>query len=164
MRISNKRVRRLSVMTAKATSKASLREEKENGNVMSQEDKILGIISIGGDWSLKEIKAAYIAKWGDIETSSVSARCNTLKGDEYRNIPAKIFEVGTRKCSISGKVINCLAVERQKGLGEYQAWVEGGKTKDEQLARYNSAPNHMKKQIASHMKTVIQLRGNKNVR
>lgn len=136
----------------RCTSKAAYLEEKENGNVLTQEEKILEIISIGGDWSLKEIKAAFSAKYGDIETSSVSGRANKLKAD------GKIFEVATRKCSISNKVINALAIERQKSLGEYQAWVEGGKTKKEQLARYDKAPNHMKPQIASHMKTVQALR------
>lgn len=92
-------------MTVKCISKAAYLEEKMTGKVMSQEDKILEIIAIGGDWSLKEIKAAYTAKWGDIETSSVSARCNALKDPSN----PKIFEVRTRKCSISDKVINALS-------------------------------------------------------
>lgn len=141
----------------RATSKASLLEERETGRVLSQEDKILEIISIGGDWSLKEIKAAYTAKWGDIETSSVSARCNSLKDPDN----PKIFEVTTRKCSISGKVINALSATKEQSLGVWQAFVEGGKTKKEQLARYEKAPKHMKKQISSHMKTIIALGANK---
>ena len=90
----------------KATSKASYREEKENGNVMSQENKILEIISIGGDWSLQEIMAAYRAKWGNIELSSVSARCNKLKEEE------KIFEASPRKCSITDKTVNPLTAKK----------------------------------------------------
>jgi len=90
----------------RATSKASLLEERETGRVMSQEDKILEIISIGGDWSLKEIKAAFTAKWGDIETSSVSARCHSLKEG------GKIFEQTPRKCAVSGKTINPLSANK----------------------------------------------------
>ena len=90
----------------KATSKASYREEKENGNVMSQENKILEIISIGGDWSLQEIMAAYRAKWGNIELSSVSARCNKLKEEN------KIIEIDPRKFSITEKTINPLTVNK----------------------------------------------------
>lgn len=110
----------------RATSKAAFLEERETGKVISQEQKILEIIAIGGDWSLKEIKAAYTAKWGEIETSSVAGRCNTLKGDERLGIPAKIFEVTTRKCSISGKVINALSAnkcthEKYKGEGYMMA-------------------------------------------
>ena len=102
----------------RATSKASYIEERETGRVMSQEDKILDIIAIGGDWSLKEIKAAYTAKWGEIETSSVSARCNSLKDPDN----PKIFEVRTRKCSISDKVINALSAikcshDKYRGAG-----------------------------------------------
>jgi len=58
---------------SRPTSKASYREEKANGNVLSQEDKILEIISIGGSWSMQEVMVAYRAKWGNIELSSVSA-------------------------------------------------------------------------------------------
>jgi len=135
----------------RATSKAAYREEKENGHVSTQEEKILEIISLGGNLSLQEIMQIYRGKWSNIELSSVSARCNKLKADD------RIFEGNPRKCSVTGKTINPLSIERQKGLGEYQAWVEGGKTKKEQLARYAKAPEHMKKQISSHMKTVIAL-------
>jgi len=90
----------------RATSKASLREEKENGHVMNQEDKILEIISIGGNWSLQEIMAAYRAKWGNIELSSVSARVNKLKDPEN----PLIVEMNPRKCAITDKTINPLAV------------------------------------------------------
>jgi len=133
------------------TSKASFLEEKEKGHVSTQEEKILEIISLGGNLSLQEIMQIYRGKWSNIELSSVSARCNKLKADD------KIFEGNPRKCSVTGKTINPLYAERQKGLGEYQAWVEGGKTKKEQLARYEKAPNHMKERIASHMKTIQAL-------
>lgn len=140
-------------MTSRATSKAAFLEERETGRIATQEDKILDIISLGGSLSLQEIMQIYRGKHGNIELSSVSARCNKLKDSEL------IFEAHPRKCSISGKTINPLMTKREKSLGEYQAWVEAGKTKDEQLARYRQAPEHMKKQISSHMKTVIALRG-----
>lgn len=136
------------------TSKASLLDEKAKGNVSTQEDKILDIISIGGDWSLKEIKAAYTAKWGDIETSSVSARCHSLKDPD----DPKIFEVATRKCAISGKVINALSATKRENLGVWQAFVEGGKDKAEQIARYRTAPEAMKPQIRGHMETLTAIR------
>jgi len=84
----------------RATSKAALLEERETGKVFSQEDKILEIVSIGGDWSLQEIMAAYRAKWGNIELSSVSARVNKLKEDK------KLFEGDPRKCGVTSKTIN----------------------------------------------------------
>jgi len=134
------------------TSKSAYLDIKESGAEMSQESKILEIISIGGSWSLQEILAAYRAKYGKIELSSVSARCNKLKAD------GKIFEGSPRKCGITDKTINPLMAERQKGLGEWNSWVEGGKDKAEQLARYHQAPEHMRPQIASHMKTVQLLK------
>ena len=91
---------------ARATSKASYREEKENGNVMKQEDIILEIISNGGDWSLQEIMEIYRNDWGKIELSSISARVNKLKTDE------KIIEASPRKCSITDKTINPLTVKK----------------------------------------------------
>ena len=136
---------------SRATSKASLLEERERGNISTQEGKILEIISLGGSLSLQEIMQIYRGKHGNIELSSVSARCNKLKAGGL------ILEGNPRPCSITHKTINPLTIEREKGLGEYQAWVEGGKGKKEQLARYNKAPKHMQKQISNHMKTIIAL-------
>lgn len=90
----------------RCTSKASYQKIKESGSELSQEDKILEIISIGGDWSLQEIMAAYRAKWGNIELSSVSARCNKLKEE------GKVFEAAPRKCSITEKTINPLIAKK----------------------------------------------------
>lgn len=103
-------------MTVKATSKAAFLEERETGRVMSQEDRILEIISIGGDWSMQEVLAAYRAKWGKIELSSVSARINKLKAD------LKVIEGPPRKCEITKKTINSLTAnkcthEKYKGDG-----------------------------------------------
>lgn len=144
------------LMTSRATSKAAFREEKENGNIMSQEDKILDIISsTGGLWSMQEILAAYRVKWGKIELSSVSARINKLKTD------LKVVEGPPRKCSITDKTINPLTIEREKGLGEYNAWVASGKDKAEQHARFKQVPQHMKQQVVNHMETVKALGGGK---
>ena len=90
----------------RATSKASYRETKEDGSELNQSDKILEIISIGGDWSLQEIMEAYRAKWGNIELSSVSARVNKLKDPDN----PLIIEMNPRKCAITKKTINPLAV------------------------------------------------------
>jgi len=90
----------------RSTSKASYREEKENCNVMKQEDIILEIISNGGDWSLQEIMEIYRSDWGKIELSSVSARCNKLKEQE------KIIEASPRKCTITDKTINPLIAKK----------------------------------------------------
>ena len=92
----------------RATSKASYREVKEDGSESSQADKILEIISIGGDWSLQEIMEAYRAKWGNIELSSVSARVNKLKDPDNPSIK----EAAPRKCAVSGKTINPLTVNK----------------------------------------------------
>ena len=94
-------------MMNRATSKASHREIKEDGSEISQANKILEIISIGGDWSLQEIMKAYRAKWGNIELSSVSARVNKLKDPD----DPKIIEAAPRKCAITDKTINPLRVK-----------------------------------------------------
>jgi len=83
----------------RSTSKASYREEKENGNVMSQEDKILSICK-ESKLSLQEIMKLYRQLYGSIELSSVSARVNKLKEDK------KLTEVEPRKCTITKKTIN----------------------------------------------------------
>ena len=90
----------------KATSKASYREIKESGTEMSQSDKILEIINIGGTLSMQELMAIYRGKYGNIELSSISARCNQLKAD------GKIIEASPRKCSISDKTINPLTANK----------------------------------------------------
>lgn len=84
----------------RCTSTASYREIREDGTELSQSEKILEIISIGGTFSLQEIMAIYRGKYGNIELSSVSARCNKLKEE------GKIIEGKTRKCAVSGKTIN----------------------------------------------------------
>jgi len=141
----------------RATSKASLLSEKEKGNTTSQEGKILEIIALGGNLSLQEIMQIYRGKWKNIELSSVSARCNKLKAD------GKIFEGRPRKCSLTDKTINPLTIERKKGVGEYQAWVEGGKDKNEQLARYARVPKHLQAKVASHMRLVVKLSNKANI-
>ena len=88
-------------MASRATSKASYRETKET-NELSQADKILEIISLGGNLSMQEIMTIYRGKHGNIELSSVSARCNKLKEE------GKVKEDSPRPCSISGKTINPL--------------------------------------------------------
>jgi len=95
-------------MTVKCTSKASLRDEKEKGNILSQAQKIFSLMSIGGDFSLQEIMAIYRGRYGAIEYGSISGRCNKLKKDK------RIFEVGTRRCSITGKIINCLSIREAR--------------------------------------------------
>ena len=90
----------------RATSKASYRETKESGSELSQADKILGIIQLGGDFSLQEIMKIYRGNWGNIELSSVSARCNKLKEEE------KIFETSPRKCAITDKTVNPLTAKK----------------------------------------------------
>lgn len=136
----------------RATSKASFLEEKEKGNTLSQEDRILEIISLGGDISLQEIMAIYRGKHGNIELSSVSARCNKLKADD------KVFEGSPRKCAISGKTINPLYAERQRTMGEWNAYVEKGKTKEERNVRLNAVPENMKEQVKAHVVTCFKLR------
>ena len=90
----------------KTTSKASYRETKESGQELSQSDKILGIIQLDGDLSLQEIMKIYRGNWGNIELSSVSARCNKLKEE------GKIFEAPPRKCSITDKTVNPLTAKK----------------------------------------------------
>ena len=90
----------------RATSKASYRTTRESGQELSQSDKILGIIQLGDDLSLQEIMKIYRGNWGNIELSSVSARCNKLKEEE------KIFEASPRKCAITGKTVNPLTAKK----------------------------------------------------
>ena len=125
---------------SRCTSKAAHLEERATGRVMSQEDKILEIISIGGDWSLQEIMAAYRAKWGNIELSSVSARCNKLKEE------GKIIEASPRKCAITDKTINPLTAnlcthDRYRSK-DYMCWPTA--IKDENIAWVGMAVKHCK--------------------
>ena len=90
----------------RATSKASYREIKESGEELTQLEKILGIIQLGGDLSLQEVMKIYRGNWGNIELSSVSARCNKLKEE------GKIFEASPRKCAITDKTINPLTANK----------------------------------------------------
>lgn len=140
----------------KCTSKASYNETKESGQESTQSEKILDIISIGGSWSMQEVMAAYRAEWGSIELSSVSARINKLKAD------SKVIEGKTRKCSISGKIINSLSIERQRTMGEFNAYVERGKSKEERNLRLNAVPSHMKAQVRNHVETVFKLKAKNN--
>ena len=145
-------------MTVKCTSKASHLTLRENGTEDSQLERIYEIIALGGKITMKQILEIYIYKWGDIDYSSISARCNYLKGNEEKGIPQRIFEVGTGKCPVSGRTVNLLSATKEKSLGEWSAYVEKGKGRDEQIARYNTAPESMKKQIASHMRTLTAIR------
>jgi len=90
----------------KCTSKAAYLEERQTGRVLSQEEKILDIINVDRDFSLQEIMAVYRDKHGNIELSSVAARCNSLKKDK------KIFEGDPRKCSLTKKRINPLSANK----------------------------------------------------
>ena len=45
-----------------------------------------------------------------------------------------------------------------KSLGQWNAWVEGGKTKDERNKRLNEVPEGMKESVKSHVITVFKLR------
>jgi len=138
----------------RSTSKASFREEKELGHISSQEDRVKSIMSVGGTFSRQEILKIYRGKYGEIEYTSISRCCTNLKDTD------EIFEVGTRKCGVTNKTINELSLTKNKySLGEYQAWTEAGKTKNEQLARFERVPKHMQKQVSNHMKTVIALQG-----
>lgn len=124
----------------RSTSQASYKEAKESGSEMSQADKILEIISIGGDWSLQEIMAAYRAKWGNIELSSVSARCNKLKEE------GKIIEASPRKCAITDKTINPLTAnlcthDRYRSK-DYMCWPTA--IKDENIAWVGTTVTHCK--------------------
>lgn len=94
------------IIMNRATSKASYRTTRESGQELSQSDKILGIIQLGGDLSLQEIMKIYRGNWGNIELSSVSARCNKLKEEE------KIIEAAPRKCAITGKTVNPLTAKK----------------------------------------------------
>ena len=85
---------------SRPTSKAAFLEIKESGAEVTQAGKILGIVQNGGSMSLREILAAYRENYGDIESSSVSARVNKLKED------SQLEEGQQRKCSITDKIIN----------------------------------------------------------
>jgi len=86
------------------TSKAAYLEVKESGKEARQADKILAIITRLGSASLQEIMAEYRRDWGNIELSSVSARCNKLKEEQI------IRESDVRKCSITNISVNVLSV------------------------------------------------------
>lgn len=43
-------------------------------------------------------------------------------------------------------------------LGQYQAYVCAGKTREEKYARLLEAPEAMRKQIIDHVKTVVELK------
>ena len=73
---------------------------------MSQSDKILDIVSLGGNLSLQEIMAIYRGKWGNIELSSVSARVNKLKEE------GQLKEDNPRKCSITDRVVNPVTLNK----------------------------------------------------
>ena len=88
----------------RCTSKASLLDEKEKGHLISQEERVLEIMAIGGTFSRQEILALYRGKHGEIEYTSISRCCTNLKDSK------QIFEVGTRKCSVTDKVINELSL------------------------------------------------------
>lgn len=87
------------LIMVKCTSKASYREEKENGNVVRQADKIL-LLCREASLSLQEIMKLYRKLYGNIELSSVSARVNKLKEE------GKLTEADPRKCTITNKIIN----------------------------------------------------------
>ncbi len=89
------------------TSKASYQETKESGQESTQVEKIYDIIALGLNISMQEIMKVYRGKWGNIELSSVSARCNKLKEDGL------IFESSPRKCAITNKTINPLTAKRE---------------------------------------------------
>lgn len=90
----------------RSTSKASYLETRESGQESTQSDKILEIISLGGNLSLQEIMQIYRGKHGNIELSSVSARCNKLKAG------GKIIEAEPRKCSLTDKTVNPLTANK----------------------------------------------------
>lgn len=60
----------------------------------------------GGTLSMQELMKIYRGKWGNIELSSVSARCNKLKED------GKIIEAKPRRCAITDKTINPLTANK----------------------------------------------------
>ena len=136
----------------RCTSKASLLDENAKGHVSTQEDKIFDIINLGGNLSLQEIMQIYRGKHGNIELSSVSARCNKLKAD------GKVFEGNPRPCAITEKTINPLYTKRERTMGEWNAYVEKGKTKEERNLRLNAVPAHMKEQVKGHVVTCFKLR------
>lgn len=93
-------------MSVKCTSKASYLDIKEQGTDKTQAEKILEIIELGGTLSMQELMKIYRGKWGNIELSSVSARCNKLKEE------GKIIEAPPRRCEISGKTVNPLTANK----------------------------------------------------
>ncbi len=50
-----------------------------------------------------------------------------------------------------------MADERPKTLGQYNAWVEAGATKDEQLERLKEVPGQYRNDVIRHMRTVVAL-------
>lgn len=49
-------------------------------------------------------------------------------------------------------------MERKGGLGAWNAFVEAGKDKDEQLHRLNDVPDRFRKDVIRHMRLVIKLK------
>lgn len=92
----------------RATSKASHLTLRENGTESTQAEKILAIIELGGTLSMQELMKIYRGKHGNIELSSISARCNKLKEE------GKIIEAPPRKCAITEKTINPLTANTCK--------------------------------------------------
>jgi len=88
----------------RCTSKASYIELKESGAELTQAAKILGIIRTGYSMSLQEIMQRYREIYGNIELSSVSARCKKLKDDK------QVIEDSPRKCNITEKTVNPLKI------------------------------------------------------
>lgn len=89
----------------RCTSKAAFIAETESGNIDSQANNIFELMSIGGTFSMREILAIYRGRYHDIEYTSISRACKNLKDQ------GRIFEVGTRKCSVTNVTINELSVK-----------------------------------------------------
>ncbi len=102
---------------------------------LSQSEKIKVIISEYEGISMSEILRAYRSRYGAIELSSVSARCNKLKKD------GEIEERSTRPCTVSGKNVHIL-------------WIKGACTHDKFRAKNYVQLQNMEKGTVWHGKII----------
>ena len=90
----------------RSTSRDAYYDLRDSGKVGHQAQAILDHIQPGGNYSLQEI-----VRLTGIPINAVSGRCNELK-----SIGALVESV-KRKCSITGRTVNALALPaRQMGL------------------------------------------------
>ena len=94
-------------MSVRSTSKAAYEQLKLEGKDQGQRARILAILMNWSDLSLRELQQTYQRIHGvHLDVGTFSARCKELKDDKV------IFESGPRKCTVTGRTVNPVTVQR----------------------------------------------------